>query len=466
MHPISPELKKISDHYQKHKTSLIGDFLSFLRFQSVSSESSYKKALLECMDWLKNEAIKLEMTVDVWKRKTGHPILFCKDLSAGKEAPTLLIYNHYDVQPVDPVEEWNHAPFDPCIIDGQVYARGAQDNKGQCFYVLQALKILRRIHKTFPVNLKWIIEGEEEVGSPSLHSLLAEKKEQLHADYLVIADVSIPAIDKPAITLGVRGIVTMDLTLTGSTVDLHSGAHGGIVYNPLHALVELLAKLRSSDGSITVPGFYDDVAPIIPEEKEALCFQFNKAAYQKNFGAQAIGGEHDQYTPLERAAIRPTIEINGIHGGYGGDGFKTVIPAKAHAKISCRLVPGQDPEAIGNIVSKFLSDHCPKGINLEVKLHPGCGAAIRVNAESKLAKAYAKAYEEAFQLPCNKVLSGGSLPIAAELADASGAEVLMMGLGLDDDNIHAPNEHFGLDRLEKGCLITARAIELLAGSEE
>jgi acetylornithine deacetylase/succinyl-diaminopimelate desuccinylase-like protein len=342
----------------------------------------------------------------------------------------------------------------------EVFARGAQDNKGQCFYVLLALKALLEKEGSLPINIKLCIEGEEECGSAGLAQILNEKKDKLKADYLAVVDLGMEAADRPAVTLGTRGIVTMDVEVVGTHTDLHSGVHGGIAYNPIHALIKLLAMTRDAQGKVAIPHFYDGVQALSEKDKKQLSLTFDPHKYEAEFGAPATGGEHN-FSPLERGWTRPTLEINGICGGYFGEGFKTVIPSKATAKISCRLVPDQDPEKIGNLVADFLKSNEPKGTKVSIHIHPGQGKAVRANINSAAVKAFAKAYEEVFNTPCDYVLAGGSIPIVTALAEVCEGEVVMVGLGLITDCIHAPNEHFGLDRIEKGFLSTARAIEFL-----
>lgn len=445
--------------YQSHQADIEGGYLEFLRFQSVSTDLQFQEELRACCDFLSKAIGEMGMEVEVWET-AGHPTIFAQ-YDVSDTLPTLLIYNHYDVQPVDPLEEWEADPFEPQVRDGEVYARGAQDNKGQCFYVWQALKALLELKGTLPVNVKWCIEGEEEVGSPGLSKLLTSKKEQLSADYLVVADVGMHRLDQPAITLGVRGMVAMTLKLQGSKGDLHSGSHGGIAYNPNHALVEMLAALRDENGEVRVPGFYDGVSDLSDEELADYHFEMSEEEYTALFGMAPTGGEQ-AYPFQHRGSIRPTLELNGICGGYTGPGFKTVIPAQAMAKISCRLVPGQDPVDVASKVERYLMERVPPGIEAKVEHKEGGGKAVWSSPHSKVARAYAQAYAELFQKPCHQLLEGGSIPIVAELAEVSGAEVLLMGLGLPDDQIHAPNEHFGLERLRQGFLVTARALEILS----
>jgi acetylornithine deacetylase/succinyl-diaminopimelate desuccinylase-like protein len=448
----------LSEQLKIDKETILKDFFIFLRFPSISTDPAYKEDLLKCADWVQDQIETMGLTVDRWET-TGHPTLFAT-FEVDPSKPTVLIYNHYDVQPVDPLELWTSPPFEPTIRDGEIYARGAQDNKGQCFYVMKALGALLERDGTLPVNIKWIIEGEEEIGSGGLSALLNGKKDLLTADYLVIADVSFNDMDHPAVTIGVRGMVTMEMEITGSNTDLHSGAHGGMVVNPNHALVEILSKLRDSSGRVLVPGFYDGIQELTPEEREAVSWEFDLDDYERMFDTKACGGEQN-HSPVESAWIRPTLEINGMSGGYTGPGFKTVIPAKAHAKISCRTVPGQNPDELGQKVADYIGSVTPKGVKVEVRVSEGTGGGVRAPANSRAVEAFSQAYTEVLQKPCGKILLGGSIPICGDLAAACGGELVLMGYGLPDDQIHAPDEHFGVDRLEKGLFTFARALEIL-----
>lgn len=458
-----PKEKKltIAELIEKNKPQLVKDYFQFLQFPSVSSEPDYKNEVIACADWLVDYLKKMNFDVTLWPT-TGHPTIFATHLHAGPEKPTLLIYNHYDVQPVDPLEEWKFPPFEPTIENGLVYARGAQDNKGQCFYVIQALKLLLERDGMLPINIKLCIDGEEEIGSPGLSGLLSGKQKELSADYLAIVDTGIQDPSIPAVTLGARGLVAMDVELASSHGDLHSGTQGGIAFNPNHALIEILASLRDSKGRVTIPGFYSHVVELSKKDRESLSLNFDQQKFIKETGINPIGGE-EAYAPLERSWIRPTLEVNGISGGYSGSGFKTVIPSKASAKVSCRLVPDQDPEVMGKLVSdhlKKLADQ--KGMKMSVHIHAGSGKAVRAPLASKIVQASAKALEEVFQHPCEYIFGGGSIPIAPALAHASQSEIVFLGLGLATDQIHAPNEHFSMDRIEKGIKIIARILEHLA----
>lgn len=450
-------LEQLREYYKKNETEILKDFFTFLKFKSISSEANYSQDCKNCSDWLVAYLKSLHFETEVWESK-GHPVIFASNLNAGKDKPTLLIYNHYDVQPVDPLELWESNPFEPEIRGDQIFARGAQDNKGQCFYTLQALKYLTQNEK-LPINIKLCIEGEEECGSDSLSLFLNEKKEQLKADYLAVVDLGIRSLEKPSISLGIRGMISMDLTLKGANTDMHSGTNGGLLYNPNHALVAILASLRDANGKILVQGFYDDVEPMSLDDKKWISFDFDENEYLRMSGVKPTGGENN-YSPLERNWIRPTMEINGISGGYSGSGFKTVIPSEASAKISCRLVPNQDPIKIAALIEKHFQKNTPSEISVTVDFHRG-SPALQTNPTSKIVQTFKKAYEEVFNNPTDFIYEGASIPIITELGIASSAEVVLVGLGLPDDAIHAPNEHFGLNRLEKGFLIMTRAIELL-----
>lgn len=452
-------LKVIQSYIKKNHQQILDDYFTFLSYPSISSEPEYKQDVSACAEWVADYLRKMDFSVELWPT-SGHPVVFATYCKAGPDKPTLLCYNHYDVQPVDPLEEWINPPFKPTKREGEIYARGAQDNKGQCFYVLQALKIYLKQNGSLPINIKLCIEGEEEMGSAGLSQILKNKQDKLKSHYTAIVDLGLRDAKVPALTLGIRGIITMDVEVKGANTDLHSGSHGGIVINPIHALVELLASLRNSKGKITIPGFYDQVVEMPIEERAKVSFNFDLADYQTMTGAYPGGGEKE-YSALERAWIRPTLEINGISGGYSGKGFKTVIPTKAFAKISCRLVPNQNPQQMRELIVNYLTNNAPQGVLVNIKVHPGCGRPARSNFSSRVVKAFGQAFEDVFGMPCEYILEGASIPIASELAEVSGGEIILIGLGLTTDQIHAPNEHFGIDRIEKGILIMSRAFEIL-----
>lgn len=427
-------------------------FKEFLSFPSISSEPGHKEDIEHCFDWLKNKIEAIGFKTKRFETE-GHPTLFAESNHL-ENKPTLLIYNHYDVQPVDPIELWNSPPFQPVIKDNKIYARGAQDNKGQLFYTYLALK---SFEKKFPINIKWLIEGEEEMGSGGLEKILKTHAKYLKSDHLAIVDCGIPDQDTPAVSLGMRGLVTLEIEVSGTKSDLHSGTHGGIAYNPNRALSEMLGNVFDKDGKVTIPGFYDTIIPLSEEEKGYVSFDFDEDKYLHDYGAEATGGEKGLKV-LERNWLRPTFEINGMWGGYVGQGFKTVIPAKAFAKISCRLVRGQDPAQMGELVKAYFEKSAPPGIKVKVTRHHGGGPATLTTPNSKIVQAFSKGFEKVFKKPCKYILEGASIPIVSALQHASGASAVLVGVGLATDQIHAPNEHFGLDRLEKGRDVIREAI--------
>jgi len=453
-------LKRLAEAYEKKEVKFLEAYFDCLRIPSVSSEPRYRDDMRECARWLVEHLSGAGFEARLWETG-GHPVVFAESGPAEPSRPTVLIYNHYDVQPVDPVEAWETPPFEPTVRDGQVYARGAVDNKGQCLYVIQALKTLLDLDGRLPVKVKLCIDGEEESASPGLSKIVKDHGPELAADHLLLVDGGFASLESPSVGVGVRGIVSLRVEVVGSRGDLHSGTHGGVVYNPLHALVEILGRLRDEEGRITVPGFYDEVAALTEEERRQFDFHFNAARYEARFGARPVGGER-AYGPRESGTIRPTLEINGLAGGYGGDGFKTVIPARARANLSCRLVPNQDPEVIGGLVADFIKLQAPEGVEVRVSINPGMGRAVRNRPDAAVVQAAAQAYQDVLGRPCGFRLGGGSIPIMPLLMEASGAKAVLMGLSLDQDNVHAPNEHFGLDRLKMGCLTLARTLELLA----
>lgn len=452
------DISRLKQIFESEKEKNYEDFFTFLRFKSISTDPNYRDEVEKCATWLAEYLQSIGLDVETWQTQNA-PIIFGSNLDAGPEKETLLIYCHYDVQPVDPLEEWLSPPFEPTTRDGEVYARGTSDNKGQCFYTLLAIKALLEELGKLPVNLKFVIEGEEESGSFGLSQLLEEKKESLAANYLLIVDSGFEKIEEPAITLGARGLVCLEVTVQEAQYDLHSGMVGGMAYNPNRALVEMLSKLHDERGSIAINGFYDEMVEIPPHEKKELSFNFDPGYFFSLFGFEPTGMECD-ISPLEANWLRPTIEINGMWGGYTESGVKTVIPATAHAKLSCRLVPQQNPDRIAVLVRDFLISNTPHGLQTKVQIHHGNGRGFRTHPNSRIVQLMSESYTQIFQKPCQKILIGGSIPIAAELSEAAKAEMVLVGLSLPGDHVHAPNEHFGLDRLEKGFQTICRALEL------
>lgn len=447
---MTPTLSELKAWYAKHAKEIQNDFFTYLKFPSISTDPQYKNEIGRTSQWLRDYLTRIGLKVEIWET-INHPVIYAEHLEAGSGRPTVLLYSHYDVQPVDPLDKWKSPPFEPVIRDGEVYARGASDDKGQGFYSITAIKAFLELAKKSNVNIKLFIEGEEECGSVGSTHILSKKKEKLKADHLLIVDMGIPAKGVPAITLGLRGICALEVNCKNSDIDLHSGIMGGVVLNPNRILVQALAKLWDETGKVAIPNFYDEVE--MPSKDELAHFDrtVDEAALKKNFGIRAFYKEGN-YSLWDSNYIRPVLEINGISGGYTGHGFKTVIPSQAFAKISCRLTPKQIPEVMCKRIEDFLKQHIPKGVEVKVVLDHG-GKPVRNSPNTPVAKIAAKAYEEVFGSRCQNMLTGGSVPIVADLTAASGAEVAMIGVGLSTDDIHAPNEHFGMDRFEQGFLV-------------
>ncbi|MBU2649260.1 M20/M25/M40 family metallo-hydrolase [bacterium] len=440
---------------------ILEDYFAFLRFKSISSEPEFSSQVNDCAIWLKQYLEESCFQVELWEGD-GFPVVFGRNMQAGPDKPTVLLYGHYDVQPVDPLELWTSPPFEPVQKGDVVFARGAQDNKGQTMYVIAALRAMAAEPGGLPVNVKICLDGEEESGSFNLKQQLKAKQGDLSADYMAIVDLGMFDENHPTVSLGVRGMSAITVVVTGSDTDLHSGVHGGIVYNPNHALVEILASLRDKSGRITVPGFYDEVTELSEDIRSRLWSGIDAATYEQVFGARATGGEK-AYPLTESASTRPTLEINGIAGGYAGDGFKTVIPAKAVAKISCRLVPNQDPDRIRQLLIDYIRELTPDGVTVDFPAPVKGGKPVRSNPDSKIVKAVVQAYGEISGVQAGYHLEGGSVPIIADMLDTTGAELVMMGWGLIGDNMHAPNESFSLQRMQKGFITIARMLEIMGG---
>ena len=441
--------------FSANEFSIKADFFHFLQFESISTDPEHREPCLEAANFLFSYLEKIGMKAELLKN-TGLPVVFAESKKQDSW-PTVLLYQHYDVQPVDPLDLWDTPPFTPTFKEGKIYARGASDNKGQCFLTLTALKALKELLPDLPLYIKVFIEGEEESGGKGTHEAIAQNKEKLKADFLGVIDFDIPSKDTPSLSMGYRGLLAVNMECTNAGTDLHSGIHGGIALNPNRILVELLAKLWDADGKVAIPHFYDCIVPLTEEEKKQIDFSFDETSYRKEFGVGAFCQEKG-VSLREANWICPTLEINGIWGGYTGPGFKTVIPAKAFAKISCRLVPDQDPEKIMKHFQEFILQNTPKGADIKIQWHHGA-KGYRSSFASKIGKATAKSMEEVFKKkPCRYTLCGGAVPIASELAKASGAEVALFGFALDTDNVHAPNEHFHWECFKKGFMTVARML--------
>lgn len=427
--------------------------LEFLSIPSVSTDPARKEDLRKAALWLAERLRERGFHTELQETPL-HPILYAERFLDPK-APTVLVYGHYDVQPPDPLELWETPPFVPTVREGRVYARGASDDKGQLWAHVAALEDLPA-----RVNVKLLVEGEEEIGSPSLLPFVREHRERLKADVVLISDGAMFAPLTPTLTYGLRGLAYLEVRLRGARRDLHSGSFGGVAPNPIQAIGWILSKLKDEKtGRILVPGLYDRVRPVSEEEK-GLWPSLDEEALKRELGVEVLPGE-EGFSPLERLWTRPTLDPNGIWGGYQGEGSKTVIPAEAGFKVSLRLVPDQDPEEVGDLVEAYLRGICPPGYTMEIlRLHGG--KPVLTDPFSPPMRLMAQALEEVWGRPPVYTREGGSIPVVAELQEALGAPIVLLGLGLPDDNLHAPNEKFDLVNLEKGIATLRRFYGLLA----
>jgi acetylornithine deacetylase/succinyl-diaminopimelate desuccinylase-like protein len=434
-------------YQEEHKDRFLQELFELLRIPSVSAKSEHKADMVHCAETLRQRLLEAGAdTVEIYPT-AGHPIVYGeKKIDPSK--PTILVYGHYDVQPAEPLELWKHGPFDPTIVDGKIYARGSCDDKGQMYMHVKAFETLVRTN-TLHCNVKFCIEGEEEIGSPNLGKFVAEHKELLNADCVLISDSAMISLDTPSIDIGVRGLSYIEVEVTGPNRDLHSGVYGGAVANPITMLAKMIASLHDENNHITIPGFYDDVVESTEEERKLMSMApFDAKAYADDLGVNALWGEKG-FTTNERTGIRPTLELNGIWGGYIGEGAKTVLPSKAFAKISARLVPNQLSDKITQLLINHLQSIAPDGVSVKAELHHG-GEPYMTPIDSKAYQAAAKAMETTFGKTPIPVRGGGSIPICALFEKELGIKIVFMGFGLDSDNLHSPNEKFDVANYYKG----------------
>ena len=437
------------------------DLIQFLKFASVSTDPAFKKDVDECADWL---VVKLKgMGLAVEKHPTpGHPVVVAKNRHQPGR-PTVMIYGHYDVQPADPLALWKTPPFEPRIEDGVVYARGSTDNKGQILAHILGVQQAIREHGDVPVNLIFLIEGEEEIGSPNLGAFLEAHKEELRCDIAAISDSGMVGKGRGTLSYGLRGLAAMELFVTGPAADLHSGIFGGAVANPATALARLLATFHDEDGHVAIEGFYDDVRPLESWERDAWkSLPVQDAELLSLTGSPALFGEPD-YRPIERTMARPTAEINGFGGGYQGEGTKTIIPSKAFAKLTFRLVPDQMPQKIVQLVSEHVKKHTPPGVTVKVEIGHS-GAPYLVDMNSPAGQAAQRALKATFPgAEPALIREGGSIPIVQTFKDVLGVETILLGLALPDCKVHSPNENFPLENFHAGARLNRALLKELAG---
>jgi acetylornithine deacetylase/succinyl-diaminopimelate desuccinylase-like protein len=453
-------VKEILNYINSNINSYIEELKDFLRIQSISTlpenQNDMQAAAQFVADKIKQAGIE---KVKIYQTE-GHPIVYAEWLGApGK--PTVLIYGHYDVQPADPIELWNTSPFEPVIKDGKIYARGATDDKGQMYVHIKSVESFFKVNGSLPVNVKFLIEGEEEIGSSNLYSFLKNNTDLLKCDAVLISDTSLWEEGVPTITYGLRGISYMEVEVTGPNRDLHSGTYGGAVPNPVNILADIISKLKDKNGRITIHGFYDDVLKPTKQEKENLKkLKYSEKEFAKSIGIKKSVGEKG-YSLLERIWSRPTLDCNGIVGGFTGKGAKTIIPSKASAKISMRLVPNQNPQKIEKLFSKYIKKIAPDYVDIKItSIHGGSPFIAKLN--QPIMKVAAKAMSEAFGKETVFMREGGSIPIVVDFAEKLKATPVLMGLGLDSENLHSPNEHFNLNHFRLGIISSAYFINDLA----
>ncbi|CAM4397605.1 dipeptidase [Paenibacillus alkaliterrae] len=437
-------------YFQNMREQHLDELKQFLTIPSISALSEHKKDINEAAQWIAAKLEKAGLANVKIHPTEGHPVVYAEHIQApGK--PTVLIYGHYDVQPVDPLHLWETPPFEPAIRDGKLYARGATDDKGQLFLHVKAIEALLSQENALPVNVKFCIEGEEEISSPNLPAFMKANEDKLATDVVLISDTSLLAKGKPAISTGLRGLCSLEVTVATANTDLHSGTFGGGVPNALHALISLLDSLHDDKGRVAIDGFYEGVPELSADMREEFLKQnHNEEQLRTNLGLEALYGE-EGYSFVERTGARPTLELNGVYGGFQGEGTKTVIPKEAHAKITCRLVGDQDPSQVLDKIAAHLESHVGPGAKLVIKRGEQARAFNMDPSHPMLQKA-ADAYEQVYGTRALFTKDGGSIPIVETFSRVLRAPVVMMGFGLPDENLHAPNEHFNLENFDKGLL--------------
>ncbi len=446
-------MKDVINYIERSQPQYLEELKDFLRIPSISALPENKEDINRAAKFVEDKLKSAGLNkVEIFMTE-GHPLVYGEWLGApGK--PTVLIYGHYDVQPVDPLELWQSAPFEPEIRDGKIWARGATDDKGQMFIHVKSVEAYFKEKGTLPVNVKFIIEGEEEIGSESLETFINSHTDLLKCDAVLISDTSLFGEGIPTLTYGLRGISFMEVEITGPGKDLHSGSFGGAVGNPINILAQMISKLQDKNGHITIPGFYDDVRKVTPEERKNFKrLPFSEKKFAKEIGVRQLQGEKG-YSTLERIWVRPTLDCNGIIGGYTGKGAKTVLPSTALAKISMRLVPDQKPAKIAKLFTNYMKKIAPKSVSITVKtIHGALPGITPLNSPATLAASVAM--EKAFGRKTVFMREGGSIPIVNVFSNKLKAPVVLMGMGLDSENLHSPNEHFNLNHFKLGIMSSA-----------
>jgi acetylornithine deacetylase/succinyl-diaminopimelate desuccinylase-like protein len=440
-------MEHVKQYIDEHKDRFLQELFGLIRIPSVSSVADHKDDMIRAAEYWRKSLREAGCDKSDIFPTDGNPIVYGEKI-VDPSLPTILVYGHYDVMPVDPVELWVSQPFKPEVRNGKIYARGADDDKGQAFMHAKAFELMMRTG-TLPCNVKFMIEGEEEVGSMNIAPFCTKYKEMLQSDIILVSDTGMISLDIPSITVGLRGLAYMQVEVTGPNIDLHSGIFGGAVANPINALTKMIASLTDENGRITIPGFYDDVIEITREERDEMAkAPFDEQAYMKNLDVEELYGEAG-FTTKERTGIRPTLDVNGIWGGYTAEGTKTVLPSKAYAKISMRLVPNQDYVKIGELFEKHFTSVAPKYIKVKVQaLHGGQAYVSPMDTVGYMAAS--KAVEQVLGRKPIPVRSGGSIPIITQFEEILGVKTILLGFGLETDAIHSPNENYPLENFYKG----------------
>ena len=449
-------MQKAINYLTNNKDRFLQELFGLIRIPSISSLPENKPDMVRAANYWKDSILAAGADKAVVMATEGNPVVY-GEKRINPDLPTILVYAHYDVMPVDPIELWETEPFEPIVKDGKIYARGANDDKGQGFMHAKAFESMVRTG-TLPCNVKFMIEGEEEIGSPSLGKWCADHKEMLKADIILVSDTSMIDPQTPSVTVGLRGLTYMEVEVTGPVKDLHSGVFGGAVANPANVLCKMIASLTDEKGHITIPGFYDDVISYSKQERADQALKpFDLEEYQETLGIAEVAGE-EGYSTIERTGLRPTLDVNGIWGGYTGEGSKTVLPSKAHAKISMRLVPNQDWKKIAQLFEDHFKAIAPKSVKVKVEsLHGGqsYGTPLTIPAY----QAACDACQDVFGKKPIPVRSGGSIPIIADFEEILGIKSLMLGFGLETDSIHSPNENYRLENFYNGIETIIRFYE-------
>ncbi|MFO0949889.1 MAG: dipeptidase [Isosphaeraceae bacterium] len=454
--------ERVDAYLEAHRGDFEEQLKQLIRIPSVSAQPDHNADTRRAAEFVRNDLAAMGLKADLIDT-AGHPIVYAESLNApGK--PTVLVYGHYDVQPPEPLEPWLSPPFEPTVRNGNLYARGATDDKGQMFTHLKAAEAWLKAGGGLPVNVKFLIEGEEEVGGANLEAYVAQNREKLRCDVAVISDTSQFAPGQPAITYGLKGLAYFELRVQGANRDLHSGTFGGAVQNPLNALAAILASMKGPDGRIAIGGFYDAVRPLESWERaEFAGLPFDEKEFQADLKVNALFGE-EGYTTLERKWARPTLDVNGLWGGYSGPGPKTVLPCKAGAKFSFRLVPDQDDKAVAALVRRHIEKVSPPGVTWELEPMPGAPAVL-VNTDTPYVRAAIRAVESGFGKKPVLIREGGSIPVVGLLKTQLGVDTLLLGWGQNDDNLHGPNEKFSLADFHRGIKSSAHLLAELATGE-